>query len=219
MKRSKARVRFTLAAAVAAMLTVPALAGAEEAAPAAAKQVATKLAVEGDFAALQVGKKVFVHDSKSQLFQTNGALHDGELKDLFILPYGPAQIPMVLVKNDKTGYLVFSDLWPEFAKGKENDNKEEYMSGRIFTTAQKKVANRTNHNYAKQIGDTVYVYTANDFGDLKKGYHESYRVKGELRGLILYDCCPYVVVKGAEGGLDVYHAGEKGPALASHIEL
>ncbi|MCC3376124.1 hypothetical protein [Cohnella sp. REN36] len=208
----KAMFRATLAAAtLIAALSLPAAAGA--AVP------VTKLDTEGDFAALQVGNRVFVHDAKSQLFQTNGVNHDGKLIDLFTLPYGPETIPMIVVSNEKNGFLVFSDLWPEFAKGKEKNTTEEYMSGRITAKPIEKIANRTNHNYAVQKGDTVHVFTANDFKDLKKGYHESYTVKGTLRGLILYDCCPYAVVEGEDGGLDVYHAGEKGPVKAGHIDM
>ncbi|WP_080833356.1 hypothetical protein [Cohnella massiliensis] len=214
---SKRFAKLVLTTAIAAVSMFPMVAQAEEAASSSAPGTALKTA--GDFAALQVGKRVFVHDAKSQLFQTNGAQHDGDLKDLFILPFGPEQIPFVLVHNEKNGYLVFSDLWPEFSKGKETDPTEEYFSGRVFTTAQKKIANRTNHNYAKQFGDTVVVFTANDFDDLSKGYHESYRLKGELRGLILYDCCPYVVVKGEKGALDVYHAGATGAEKAGQIAL
>lgn len=207
----KNALRLTTIAALAVALVAPAAAHAAD--------TVVKTDSEKGFAALQVGNRVFVHDSEKQLFQTNGKAHDGKLIDLFTVPYGPATIPLILVYNDKSGLTVFSDLWPEFAKGKENDMTQEYMSGHISFKPMKKAANRTNHNYAEQVGDTVHVYTANDFGDLKKGYHESYAVKGTLRGLILYDCCPYVVLEGANGGLDVYHHGEKGPEQAGHINL
>ncbi|MFC3803033.1 hypothetical protein [Cohnella sp. GCM10012308] len=211
MKFNKNALRLTAAAALAVALIAP---GAAQAADAVVKTDSEK-----GFAALQVGNRVFVHDSEKQLFQTNGKFHDGKLIDLFTLPYGPATIPLILVYNDKAGLTVFSDLWPEFAKGKETNTTEEYMSGHISFKPMKKAANRTNHNYAEQVGDTVHVYTANDFGDLKKGYHESYAVKGTLRGLILYDCCPYAVLESPDGGLDVYHAGKEGPMKAGHINL
>ncbi|OBG93564.1 hypothetical protein A9X05_09500 [Mycobacterium sp. E3298] len=211
MMMKKNVLRLSAAAALAVALIAP---GAARAADAVVKTDSEK-----GFVALQVGNRVFVHDNEKQLFQTNGKYHDGKLIDLFTVPYGPATIPLILVYNDKAGLTVFSDLWPEFAKGKENNTTEEYMSGHISFKPMKKAANRTNHNYAEQVGDTVHVYTANDFGDLKKGYHESYAVKGTLRGLILYDCCPYVVLEGEDGGLDVFHHGEKGPEKAGHINL
>jgi len=199
------------AAAAAMLLVVPLAAGAAD--------IKTRLQVEGEFSALQKGRNIFVHDGKRQLFQTNGRYHDGELVDLFVLPYGPQQIPFILVNHDNSGILyVFSDLWPEFAKGKEKDQVEEYYSGRVFTRPQKKIWSKTKHHYAEMQGGEAVAYTANDFGDIKKGYHESIRVKGKLRGLVLYDCCPYLVIEGADGKLAVYHAGMEGAEAAGKID-
>ncbi|MFP7288130.1 hypothetical protein SFC15_18095 [Shouchella clausii] len=191
---------------------------AAAASQAAGKTAVTHLETDGVFAALQVGKKVFVHDDKGQLFQTNGKYHNGNLKDLFTVPYGPTPVPMVVVQND-AGYLVFSDLWPEFAKGKEQDNIEEYFCGRILGKATDKYVTKTGHHYAKQVGGKVEVYTANDFKDLKKGHHKSFEVNGKLRGLLLFDCCPYVVIENADGSVGVYHAGEKGAEQIAAVDL
>ncbi|MFC5701481.1 hypothetical protein ACFPVX_09295 [Cohnella faecalis] len=218
----KKRTPRLLAAAVfAAVLTLPAVANAASAEPAAvaAPALKTKFEAEGAFAALQIGEQVHVYNKDGQLFKTKGPWREGDLKDLFILPYGPEQIPFVLIQHDKYGYMVFSDLWPKFAKGKEKDTEEAYYSGRIFYKAQTRIDGKTRHHYAIQKGDEVITYIANDFDNLKKGYHEGYRVKGKLRGLVLYDCCPYTVVDSADGKLSVYHAGEKGATLSGHIDL
>ncbi|MBN2983765.1 MULTISPECIES: hypothetical protein [Cohnella] len=220
----KTRTRKLIsAAAAAALLAVPLTAKAAEASGAAAadsQSPPTKLETEGDFAALQFGKKIFVHDKNGQLFQTNGKYHDGELLDLFVLPFGPMQVPFILVNNDNSGaYNVYSDLWPEFAKGKEQDTIEEYYSGRVFNKAKSLIFSKTKHHYAAQKGDEAIAYTANDFGDLTKGYHESIRIKGKLRGLILFDCCPYLVVEDENKQLIVYHAGMNGAEQAGTIEI
>lgn len=214
----KKTIRFMAAAALVCALTVPTLAHAAEGPPASSALKAS-IQTEGGFAAVQIEKQVYVYDKDGQLYQTKGKDRIGELKDLFVLPYGPMQVPMILIKNDKNGYMVFSDLWPEFAKGKETDTVDAYYSGRIHAAARDKVVSRTGHHYAEKIGDEVVAYTANDFSDLKKGFHESIRVKGELRGLILFDCCPYLVVDDGKDTLSVYHAGENGAELASSIEF
>lgn len=220
MKKS---MRFLTATALVCTLMVPTLASAaegnKEAAPPAAKPISASLTTEGSFAALQVGKQVYVYNNDGQLFQTKGKERTGDLKDLFVIPYGPMQVPMILVKNDKNGYMVFSDLWPKILPGKEQDTTDAYYSGRIHTSARDKVVTRTGHHYAEKTGDEVVVFTANDFDDLKKGFHESFRVKGDLRGLILYDCCPYLVVDDGKETLSIYHAGEKGAELASSIDF
>ncbi|MFB9274715.1 hypothetical protein [Cohnella cellulosilytica] len=212
--------RFMTAAALACALTVPALAYASEgeAAPASSALKAS-IQTEGDYAAVQIEKQVYVYDKNGPLYQTKGKDRIGDLQDLFVLPYGPMQVPMILIKNDKNGYMVFSDLWPEFAKGKEQDAVDAYFSGRVHAAPRDKIVSRTGHHYAEKIGDEVVAYTANDFSDLNKGFHESIRVKGELRGLILFDCCPYLVVDDGRDALSVYHAGENGPELASSIEF
>ncbi|MFC4100872.1 hypothetical protein [Paenibacillus xanthanilyticus] len=205
---------------LASAIALPAASAASEAAPAAApaKTTAAKLLTDGAFAALQVGNKVSVHDEKGQLFQTNGKFHNGTLKDLFVVEYGPMQVPMVVVQN-KGELLVFSDLWPEFAKGKENNNIEEYFCGRILTKAANKYVTRTGHHFAQQVGGKVEVYTANDFGDLKKGHHKSFEMTGKLRGLLLFDCCPYAVIENADGTVGIYHAGENGPEQITTVNL
>lgn len=224
MKKSAVRLMST--AALAAILTFPAAAFAAEeggqpkAAPSKPSHV--KLETEGAFTSLQIGGNAYVFDSEGPLFQTSGKDQSGSVKDLFVLPYGPQQVPFILVKNEKNGLMVFSDLWPEFTKNDEKkatDSVEAYDSGRVFNAAQSKIVSKTTHHYAEQSGKEVVVYTANDFADLSKGYHESFRVSGKLRGLILYDCCPYAVVDDGGAALSVFHAGEQGAQLAGSIEL
>ena len=214
----KKTVRFMAAATLVCALAVPSLAHAADS-PAASSPLKALVQTEGDFAAVQIEQQVYVYDKNGQLYQTKGKDRIGELKDLFVLPYGPMQVPMILIKNDKNGYMVFSDLWPEFAKGKETDTVDAYYSGRIHAAPRDKVVSRTGHHYAEKDGDEIVAYTANDFTDLKKGFHESIRVKGELRGLILFDCCPYLVVDDGKDTLSVYHAGENGAELAGSIEF
>ncbi|WP_438448683.1 hypothetical protein [Gorillibacterium sp. sgz5001074] len=225
----KSVIRLVTITALAAFLSLPAAAFAAEAekgagAPPEAPPVKpshVKLETEGEFTSLQIGKTVYVYNADGQLFQTSGKGQKGSFQDLFVLPYGPAQVPFVLVKNDE-GLKVFSDLWPEFTKddkAKAEDTVEAYDSGRVFYTAQAKIVSKTGHHYAEQDGDEVVAYTANDFSDLDKGFHESIRVQGKLRGLILYDCCPYAVVEDKEGNVLVYHAGENGPIVAGSIDL
>lgn len=220
MKKS---IRLLTATTLLCALMIPTLAHAAEenteAAPAAVQPIKASLTTDGGFAALQVGKQVYVYNNDGQLYQTKGKERVGELQDLFVIPYGPMQVPMILIKNDKNGYMVFSDLWPKFAEGKENDSTDAYFSGRVHTSARDKIVTRTGHHYAEKIGDEVVTYTANDFDDISKGFHESIRVKGELRGLILFDCCAYVVVDDGKETLSVYHAGEKGAELASTIDF
>jgi len=204
-----------IAAAAAAIMALPLTVNA-----ASSNAVETKLQTESAYAALQVGKKIFVHNEQSQLFQTNGKFHDGDLVDLFVLPYGEEQIPFILVNTDNSGsYNVFSDLWPEFAQGKEGDTIEGYYSGRVFDRTLTKLWSKTKHHYAEMQGDEAVAFTANDFSDIAKGYHESIRVKGKLRGLILYDCCPYLVIEDDNKQLAVFHAGMTGAELAGTIEL
>jgi len=217
------QVRLLAAAILAGALTVPSLAHAAEggaASPSAqADSLKASVKTEAGFAAAQIGKQVYVYDKNGQLFRTQGKDRVGDLQDLFVIPYGPQAIPMILIKNDKNGYMVFSDLWPKIVPGKEKDTTDAYYSGRVHPTARDKVVTRTGHHYAEKDGEEIVVYTANDFDDLKKGFHESFRVKGELRGLILYDCCPYLVVDDGKDTLSVYHAGENGAELASSIEF
>jgi hypothetical protein len=219
----KKTIRFFTLTALVCALIVPTFAyaaeGTKEDAAAPAKPINATLQTEGSFAALQVGDQVYAYNEKGPLFQTKGKERVGDLTDLFILPYGPEQIPFILIKSAKNGNMVFSDLWPEFAKGKENDPVDAYYSGRILPTASNKIVSKTGHHYAEKIGDEIVAYTANDFTDIKKGFHESIRVKGNLRGLILYDCCPYLVVDDGKETLSVYHAGENGPQLAGSISF
>jgi hypothetical protein len=60
-----------------------------------------------------------------------------------------------------------------------------------------------------QEGSEVIVYTANNFDDIGEDYHESYRLQGTLRGLVIYDCCAYAVVE-RNGELSIHGMGEKG---------
>lgn len=219
----KTAVHLVTTAAIAALLAVPGFASAaqEAAQPAPAKPGNIKLETAGAYTSLQVGKSVYVFNDNGQIFQTSGTEQSGSLKDLFVLPYGPETVPFILVNNEKNGLMVFSDLWPKLDKeNKQADNtKDAYDSGRVFYTPQSKIVSKTSHHYAEQKGNEVVVYTANDFNDLQKGYHESFRVKGNLRGLILYDCCPYVVVENQNNELAVYHAGEKGADQVGTIDL
>jgi hypothetical protein len=217
----KKTLRLLTTTALVCALMVPTLAYAaessQEPAPAPLAPINASLQTEGAFAALQVGKQVYVYNNDGQLYQTKGKERIGDLKDLFVIPYGPMQVPMILIKNDKNGYMVFSDLWPKFAPGKETDSIDAYFSGRVHAAPRDKIVTRTGHHYSEQIGDEVVTYTANDFDDIGKGFHESIRVKGKLRGLILFDCCAYVVVDDGKETLSVYHAGESGAELASSI--
>lgn len=221
-------IRLMSTAALAAFLALPTAAFAaeeqaqQETEPAPAKPSHVKVETEGSFTSLQIANTVYVFHEDGPLFQTSGKGQTGSLKDLFVLPYGPMQVPFVLVKNADNELKVFSDLWPEFTKDDEkkaNDMVEAYDSGRVFYTAQDKIVSKTGHHYAEQDGKEVVAYTANDFKDLEKGYHESIRVEGKLRGLILYDCCPFAVVETDKGELLVYHAGEKGAETAGSIDL
>ncbi|MFC5470292.1 hypothetical protein ACFPPD_16415 [Cohnella suwonensis] len=222
--RMRKSIKLLTASVLLCALTIPTLAHAAESTPkpapaAPAAQIDAKLQVEGGFAAFQFNKQVAVYDKKGQLFQTKGAYREGELKDLFVIPYGPTQVPMILIKHEKYGYMVFSDLWPKLAKGKEKDKVDAYYSGRILYAPSDKIVSRTGHHYAEQIGDEVVAYTANDFDNIKKGFHESIRAKGKLRGLILYDCCAYLVVDDGKETLSIYHAGENGSELAGSIDF
>lgn len=221
MKKS---VQLLTTLAFVGLLMVPAVASAAESEPAApepAVPVTATVQTDGGFAALQINKQVYVYDANGPLYNIDGKYREGELKDLFILPYGPMEVPLILVQNDlHQGYMVFSDLWPKFAPGQEGDTTTPYYSGRVLTSNQKKITGRTSHHYAEQVGDEVITYTANDFDDLTKGYHESYRTTGKLRGLIIYDCCAYTVIDDdQEGTLSVYQAGETGAELATSIDM
>lgn len=185
------------------------------------KQEWTKLEAEGKFSALQIGNRVYVFDNENQIFTTKGAGQLGPLQSLFVLGKGtPFEIPFIVVKNSKQGLMVFSDLWPKFDDGTYKlDTTTAYDSGRIFYEAKTKIVSKTAHHTAVQVKDEVILNTANDFDDLKKGYHESFRAKGKLRGLIVYDCCGYLVVENGEGVLEVYHAGESGAEKIGEITL
>ena len=210
---NKRMITVAVAAMLALPMTVNAAAGGGQA-------VGTKLETEGAYAALQVGTTIFVHNEQTQLFQTNGKFHNGDLVDLFVLPYGEEQIPFIMVNTDNSGsFNVFSDLWPEFAQGREGDTTEEYYSGRVFDRTLAKLKSKTGHHYAEMQGEEAVAFTANDFSDITKGYHESIRVKGKLRGLILYDCCPYLVVEDGSKQLAVFHPGMTGAELAGTIDM
>ncbi len=216
-------IRFLTTSALLCALMVPTLAHAAESGNEPALPVLTpinaSLQTDGAFAALQVGKQVHVYTNDGQLYETKGKDRVGDLKDLFVIPYGPMQVPMILIKSDKNGYMVFSDLWPKFAPTKGDDTVDAYFSGRVHEAPRDKIVSRTGHHYAEVVGEEVVTYTANDFDDIGKGFHESIRVKGKLRGLILFDCCAYVVVDDGKETLSVYHAGETGAELASSIDF
>ncbi|CAH1217389.1 hypothetical protein PAECIP111893_04269 [Paenibacillus plantiphilus] len=185
------------------------------------KQEWTKLEAEGKFSALQIGNRVYVFDNENQIFTTKGAGQLGPLQSLFVLGKGtPHEIPFVVVKNSKKGLMVFSDLWPKFDDGTyAADTTTAYDAGRIFYEAKTNIVSKTAHHTAVQKNGEVILNTANDFDDLKKGYHESFRAKGTLRGLIVYDCCGYLVVENSAGVLEVYHAGETGAEKIGEITL
>jgi len=220
----KKATKWLAVTALSAMLALPITANAasDEQAPAPepAKPSNVRLDTAGAYTSLQVGNQVYVFNEQGQQFQTKGVEQVGSLKDLFVIKYGPQDVPLILVQNKKNGLVVFSDLWPKLNDEKIAENTiDAYDSGRVFYTAQNKIVSKTSHHYAEQVKDEVVVHTANDFDDLKQGYHESIRVKGKLRGLILFDCCPYVVVENANGELAVYHAGEEGAELSGTIDL
>ncbi|PYI50553.1 hypothetical protein [Paenibacillus flagellatus] len=222
----KKKSTWIASAAMAALLAFPSVVGAaeEEAAPQPEppKPSQIRLETEGPFTSLQVGKWVYVFNDQEPIFHTKGGDQYGSLKDLFVLPFGPEQVPFIVVRHPKSGLMVFTDQWPKLnaeEAEKPDPQSEAYDSGRIFDTAQTKIVSKTSHHYAEQEGDEVVVYTANDFDDLQKGYHESIRTKGKLRGLILYDCCPFVVVETADDELAVFHAGEQGALKAGVIDL
>jgi len=220
MKKSVLRLITT--ATMASLLALPGVASAagDEQAPAPVppKPNNIKLETAGAFTSLAIGKNIYVYNDKGQIFQTKGAEQNGLLMELFTISYGPEQVPLILVKN-KNGLMVFSDLWPKFAPDQANNEIEAYDSGRVFYEPKSKIVSKTAHHYAEQIGDEAVVYTANNFDDLKEGYHESYRVKGKLRGLIIYDCCAYGVIANENNELIVYHAGEKGAEQSGVIEF
>lgn len=184
------------------------------------------LETEGEFNALQINNRVFVFQNEEPLFQTKGESQLGSLGDLFVLklhtPDGSEMsIPLIAVKRSKTEYTVFSDLWPKFDdpdQSQADNTIDAYDAGRIYTQSKKKIVSKTKHHYADQIGKEVVVSTANDYDDLSKGYHESIRVEGKLRGLVLYDCCPYVVVE-QNGKLNIFHAGENGAEHIGSVDL
>lgn len=216
-------------AALAALFVFPMVVSAAEDAEAPsgpppkapAKPSQVKLLTEGEFTSLQIGNTVYVYNSEGQIFKTAGVEQSGPLLELFTVPLGPEQVPLILVNNKENGWMVFSDLWPKLADKEqiETDNDTAYDAGRIYAANQTKFFSKTKHHYGEQIGTESVVYTANDFDNLDKGYHESIRVEGSLRGLILYDCCPYLVVENADKELIVYHAGEGGAEVAGKLDL
>jgi len=219
----KSVLRMLTLGILAFMLALPGIASAaadekKPPAPEPPKPSKVKMETEGEFTSLAIGKNIYVYNDKGQIYQTKGDAQNGVLMDLFTITYGPQQVPLILVKN-KTGLMVFSDLWPKFSPEKADDPVDAYDSGRVFYENQTKIVSKTTHHYAEQKGSEVVVYTANDFDDLKKGYHESYRVKGKLRGLIIYDCCAYGVVANENNELIIYHAGEKGAEQSGVLEF
>jgi hypothetical protein len=211
-------IKLAVSASLAATLLV---AGVTSADTGKQKKEWSKYEAEGKFSALQIGNRVYVFDNENQIFTTRGAGQLGPLQDLFVLGQGtPYEVPFIVVKNSKKGLMVFSDLWPKFDDGTySTDTIEAYDSGRVFYEAQTKIISKTAHHFAAQQNNEVILNTANDFDNLDKGYHESFRVEGVLRGLIVYDCCGYLVVENAEGTLEVYHAGEKGAEKIGEITL
>jgi len=214
-----AGAKITAGMSLVALFMTPGMASAAE-----SKKIKNelKLEQEADFTAVQINTKVYVFDGEKPIFQTKGTTQYGPLKDLFLLGEGTEhEVPMIVIQNRSKGLMVFSDLWPKFDKDDTYDKNtvDAYDCGRLFTKKQDKIVSKTSHHYAEQKGDEVVVYTANDFEDLKKGYHESYRVEGNLRGLIIYDCCAYGVVEDEDGKLIVYHAGEQGAEKIGMINL
>ncbi|MGC5326033.1 hypothetical protein [Brevibacillus sp. SYSU BS000544] len=215
-------------AALIATLAIPGLASAagERQVLEASNNNKILLESEGEFNALQINNRVFVFQNENPLFQTKGEGQLGPLSDLFVLklhtPDGNEMaIPLIAVKKSKSEYIVFSDLWPKFddPDNSQADNTiDAYDAGRIYPVAKKKIVSKTKHHYADQIGKEVVVSTANDYDDLSKGYHESIRVEGKLRGLVLYDCCPYVVVE-QDGKLNIFHAGANGAEQIGSVDL
>lgn len=82
-----------------------------------------------------------------------------------------------------------------------NNTTDAYDSGRIFYQPQSKIVSKTGHHYAEQDGDRVRVYSLNNYDDLNSGFHESYNTEGTLRGLIIWNCCPYAVIEKDNGEL------------------
>ncbi|MEI7027429.1 hypothetical protein WBG83_17210 [Paenibacillus sp. y28] len=213
-------IRMLSAAALAAMLTVPGFAhSAEESAAATTAIPASgfvKKETDGAFTALQIGKKVHVYNENGQIFHTQELNQIGPLVDLFLLPDGSKQLPFILVNNEENGLIAFTDLWPHLTSGlntSASNTIDAYDSGRVFYTPQDKIISKTGLHYAEQKnGQKVVVYSANDYGDLEKGYREAFRTDGQLRGLILYDYKhPYVVVE-KEGRIRVLQADSTGAA-------
>jgi hypothetical protein len=73
----------------------------------------------------------------------------------------------------------------------------------------------TTMRYKKGI---VTVYTANNYDNLEEGYHPSYSLEGTLCGLVIYDCCPYVVVE-KDGVLSIHGQGDTGLEQFDTMEL
>lgn len=220
-------VKLLAGAAMIAALMIPGVATASEDRQVfkASNHNKFLLITEDEFNAFQINNRVFVFKNEEPLFQTKGE-QLGQLGDLFTLnletPDGQhLNIPMIAVKKSSNEYMVLSDLWPKFddPEHSQADNTiDAYDAGRIYTTAKKKIVSKTKHHYADQVGKEVVVSTANDYEDLSKGYHESIRVEGKLRGLVLYDCCPYVVVEQS-GKLNIYHASENGAQQVGSVDL
>ncbi|MEW9053666.1 MAG: hypothetical protein AB2392_21070 [Neobacillus sp.] len=203
-------------AAFAVMMAVPTVSASQ-------MENGNQIQQQGIYTAQQKGERVYVSAPGGQLYETKGPAQLGKLKDLFVIfKETPVEAPLIVVESPGGKELkVFSDLWWKFNDGTYEDNRiDAYDSGRIFYEAKDKIVSKTAHHYAEQIGNEVAVITANNYDNLEEGYHESYRVEGTLRGLIIYDCCPYVVVEN-NGVLEVYGLGDHGfePAMFDTIDL
>ncbi|PLR99282.1 hypothetical protein [Bacillus sp. T33-2] len=55
--------------------------------------------------------------------------------------------------------------------------------------------------------------------DLTEGHHESYRVQGTLRGLIIFDCCGYAVIEKEDGSIVAVGYGMEGLGELAQIKL
>ncbi|WP_066306386.1 hypothetical protein [Bacillus sp. FJAT-29814] len=201
--------------ALTAMLALPAAASASE------QENGIQTQTQGKYTALQKGERVYVSAPGGQLYETKGPAQLGKLKDLFVIfKDSPVEAPLIVVETPGQKELkVFSDLWWKFNDGTYEDNRiDAYDSGRIFYEAKDKIVSKTAHHYAVQEGNEVSVMTANNYDDLSEGFHESYRVDGTLRGLVIYDCCPYVVVEN-NGVLSIHGHGDTGLEQFDTINL
>lgn len=202
--------------AVTAILAFPSLAGA-----ASEQNNGHQIQYQNGYTALQKGERVYVSAAGGQLYETKGPEQLGKLKDLFVIFQGtPVEAPLIVVETPgKKELKVFSDLWWKFNDGTYEENRTTaYDSGRIFYEPKDKIISKTAHHYAVQEGNEVVVNTANNYDNLGEGYHESYRLEGKLRGLVIYDCCPYAVVE-RNGVLSIHGHGTNGLEQFDTIDL